>query len=107
MIYRYNVDEEEYFLESYDEMHNHILAGEPRIIPYVKKHLINPIYATPMFESFKRVEAFNFDELQNRVKQIAKERCFDMNFAGVFGDKANTEFLSRIKKRGRKSRYDI
>ena len=31
MIYRY--DEEEYFLSCYDEMHNHVLSLEPRIMP--------------------------------------------------------------------------
>jgi hypothetical protein len=33
LIYKYDMDEEEYFLSCYDEMHNHMLTLEPRIMP--------------------------------------------------------------------------
>lgn len=36
VMYKYSHDDEEYFLESFDEMHNHLLVPEPGIIPFTK-----------------------------------------------------------------------
>ena len=33
--YIYNEDEEEYYLGDYDEMHNHVLTDDPRIMPMI------------------------------------------------------------------------
>ena len=40
LIYKYDPDEEEYYLDCYDEMHNHALVYESRIMPFPKKAVV-------------------------------------------------------------------
>jgi len=57
LIYKYNEDEEEFYLDCFDEMHNHLLVNEPRIMPYQKKSVRKPIFTTPMFFRFQTFKA--------------------------------------------------
>ena len=83
-------DEEEWFLDCYDEMHNHVLASEPRIIPQTKTTFKKPVFETPCFLKFKEIEADSFEEFKTTVSQVAKERGFDVGFSGEF-DRGKTE----------------
>jgi hypothetical protein len=42
LIYKYDHDEEEYYLDCYDEMHNHALVIDPRIYPMPRKNYCKP-----------------------------------------------------------------
>ena len=85
LIYRLDRDEDEFFLDCYDEMHNHMLCSEPRIMPSQKKALRKPTYTTPAFQMFEEVNAADQEAFKTQVQQLARERCFDLNFGGVFG----------------------
>lgn len=41
-MYKYDDDEEEFYLDCYDEMHNHVLIADPRIMPFPKKNFSRP-----------------------------------------------------------------
>jgi hypothetical protein len=99
LVYKYSIDEDEFYMESYDEMHNHLLVPDPRIIPFVKKSVKKPIFQTPMFFRFQTYKADNFDHFQHQVKQTANERCFDVNFAGEFGGKVDTSIHINLMKK--------
>ena len=64
LIYRFDDDEEEYNLDCYDEMHNHVLNLEPRIMPMPKHNVVKPIYNTPLFFRFNEVISPNFENFE-------------------------------------------
>lgn len=79
LVYKYDEDEEEYGLDSYDEMHNHVLNFESsRIMPLPKTNIVKPIYETPLFFRFNSIIASNFDQFIHQVVQLGKERAFDL-----------------------------
>ena len=80
LIYKYEEDEEEYYLSSYDEMHNHILTEDPRIFPVPGKNSARPRFPTPGFGNFSLVPAATPQELSDKLTQLARERCFDLKF---------------------------
>ena len=45
-MYKYDDDEEEFYLDCYDEMHNHVLIADPRIMPFPKKNFSRPRFPT-------------------------------------------------------------
>jgi len=67
LIYKFNEEEEEFYLDSYDEMHNHLLVEDPRIMPYVKKSYRKPIFMTPVFFKFQTFRAKQVQEFQENV----------------------------------------
>ena len=77
--YLYNYDEEEYYLGDYDEMHNHALILDPKIMPLISKNQRKPIYQTPQFFRFSQIQADCLDALTHQVLQLAKERSFDLS----------------------------
>jgi len=66
-MYRFDPDEEEYYLDCYDEMHNHVLCSEPRIMPLVKKNTKKPAYETPSFFKFESLTAPDFEGLKAQI----------------------------------------
>ena len=78
LIYKFDEDEEEYYLACYDEMHNHVLIDDPRIFPMPGKNFCKPRFSTPIFIKFERIDAPNWDSLSKQIIQLAKERCFDL-----------------------------
>lgn len=67
LIYKYNEDEEEFYLDCYDEMHNHLLVNDPRIIPYQKKNQLKPIFNTPLFFRFQTFRSIDFSHFKEQV----------------------------------------
>ena len=67
VIYRYDEDEEEFYLDCFDEMHNHVLCHDPRILPYSKKNVIKPTFETPSFVQFQVVKSNNFADFKNKI----------------------------------------
>ena len=57
-------DEEEWYLACYDEMHNHLLCEEPRVMPVSHKNIVKPIFETPHFHVYDTVKADNCDQLK-------------------------------------------
>lgn len=57
LYYVYDDDEEEYSLDCYDEMHNHMLCSEPSIIPFQKKTVLKPTFPTVAFFKFEELKA--------------------------------------------------
>ena len=53
MIYRYDDEEEDFFLESYDEMHNHMLIADSGFMPFPKNYVVRPTFPTPIFTPFQ------------------------------------------------------
>lgn len=98
MVYKYNEDEEEFYLASFDEMHNHMLVPDPGIIPFVKKQQRRPIFPTPMFFKFQNFKAADFEDFQNQLQQTARERCFEIHFAGEFGENRKKESIALLRK---------
>jgi hypothetical protein len=78
LIYKLDEDEEEYYLDCYDEMHNHVLTDFPRIIPMPRKSYCKARFQTPHFFRFEKVDARDEAELAAKVIQLARERCFDL-----------------------------
>lgn len=46
-MYRLDEDEEGYYLESYDEMHNHMLIADSGFMPFPKNYVVRPTFPTP------------------------------------------------------------
>jgi hypothetical protein len=76
LIYKLDEDEEEYYLDCYDEMHNHVLTEDPRVIPMPRKNYCRPRFPTPHANRFELVKAADEEELVAKVGKLAKERCF-------------------------------
>lgn len=55
LIFKLDEDEEEYYLDCYDEMHNHVLTDDPRIFPMPRKNYCKPRYETPLFFRFEAI----------------------------------------------------
>lgn len=87
VTYKWSDDQEEYFLQCYDEMHNHILQVDSGIIPYQRKSLMKPSFQTPMFFRFQTYKVNSFEEFKNQVIQTARERSFNVDFQGEFSNK--------------------
>ena len=66
MIYRLDEDEEGYYLESYDEMHNHMLVADSGFMPFPKNYVVRPTFITPIFTPFLQI--------------MARERCFELYY---------------------------
>jgi len=67
VIYRYDFDEEEFYLDCYDEMHNHVLCADPRILPYSNKNIVKPTFETPSFVQFEVVKSKTFDDFKSKI----------------------------------------
>ena len=65
-------------MDCYDEMHNHVLTYESRIMPFPKKALYRPQFKTPKFFVFQNITAADADDFKRIVLQLARERCFEL-----------------------------
>lgn len=70
--YRYDADEEEYYLHHFDEMHNHLLVKDPRLYPQQKSMMLRPTFETPSFFVFETVKSGSLVEFVDLVTKFCR-----------------------------------